>query len=119
MLIVDIKNLRKEMNPAIEFLISRLGSNSRVRGGQIRFQNARARDAKLELHKFLRQRRLKGYRVIVVHPGLVEVLGPRKEKPPIPLKQNRTAPMTIPEYWTAAAMGGTVPPPGRKWKQSR
>jgi hypothetical protein len=107
------------MNPAIEFLCSKLGLNPRVRGSQIRFQNVRARYAKLELHKFLRERRLKGYRVIVVHPGLVEVLGPRKGKPSIPLKQNRTAPMTIPEYWTAAALGGTVPQPGRKWKQSR
>ncbi len=81
MLTVEMKNLHEEAGEAAEFLRSRMKGPVEARGSQLRLQEARARDVKLLLHKFLHHKGLDSYRVEVVHPGLVEVFGPEHVRP--------------------------------------
>lgn len=76
MLTVEMKNLREEAGEAAEFLRSKMKGPVEAHGSQLRLQEARARDVKLLLHKFLHHKGLDSYRVEVVHPGLVEVFEP-------------------------------------------
>jgi len=120
MLIVDLGRLGKHVGLAIRFLDSNVNESLRVKGSLVQLTSTKARTAKLLLHKFLRHEGLENYRVVMVRPGLVEVMGPKSEK-------RRTKPddvnlfpanETIPYYQAAAEMGGVVPKPNRRvrWK---
>jgi hypothetical protein len=63
------------------------------------------------VHKFLHQGALRKYRVVVIHPGLVSVLGPEEEEKHPFVKPPKSSPMTIPGYWVAAATSGRMPWP--------
>jgi len=80
MLTVDLKELKKNVRPAVEYLRSRLHEPIDVKGSQVRLTRTNARAAKLLLHKFLRQLRLEGFRILVVHSGLIEVHASEKVK---------------------------------------
>src|SRR6266571_8705865 len=79
-LTVDLKQLNKNIGPAVEYLRSRLDEPIKVKGSQVKLADTSARATKRLLHKFLRQLRLEGYRILVVHSGLIEVHAPEKEK---------------------------------------
>ncbi len=119
MLTLNLKRLGKQVGPAVRFLDAQLDEPLKAKGDQVQLRLTKARTAKLMLRKFLRQRGLENYRVVVVHPGLIEVLGPQSDK-------RRTQPEnlslfpaneTIP-YYQVAARWGVVPKPWarRKWK---
>ncbi len=118
MLTVDLKRLGKHAGPAVRYLNSQLEEPLRVRGSQVQLTSTRARTAKLLLRKFLRQRGLENCRVVMVHPGLVVVLGPKDEKRAT-LETLSVFPVneTIP-YYQVAAGWGVVPKPWarRRWK---
>ena len=80
MLTVDLKELKKNARPAVEYLRSRLHEPIDVKGSQVTLTRTNARAAKQLLHKFLHQLQLEGYRILVVHSGLIEVHAPEKVK---------------------------------------
>jgi len=80
-LTVGMKNIELNVGEVEEFLRSKINSKIDSHGKELRIQDAKAREVKLLLHKFLHQRALDSYRVEVVHPGLVEVFGPEHPKP--------------------------------------
>jgi hypothetical protein len=118
-LTIDLKSLGERIKPAVEFLSFRLGEPLRTKQNQVQLSSVNARTAKLLLHKFLRRANLKEYRVTVVHPGLITVVKPTaKKKRAVEKPRSSAVPMTIPQYWGAAAIGGSVPRPReRKWKR--
>ncbi len=119
MLTVDLKGLGKQVRPAVLYLSSQLNETIRVQGTQVQLTSTKARTAKLLIHKFLHHEGLNNYRVVIVHPGLVEVLGPEKEKRHGQPDNVNLFPAneTIPYYQAAAKYGGVVPKPGRrKWR---
>ncbi len=118
LLTIDLQALDKNVEPAIGYLSSRLDEPLRAKQDRLRLRSVSARTAKLLLHKFLRYANIKGYRVVVVHPGLITVVKlTTKKKKPYEKPISFAVPMTIPEYQAAAAIGGSVPRPGeRKWK---
>jgi hypothetical protein len=76
-----------------------------VHGTQLRIQDARAREVKLLLHKFLHHKALDGYRVEVIHPGLVEVFGAEHIKPHEARKSGGSPPSvgaTMPYYFPSS-----------------
>ena len=108
MLTVDLKELKKNVRPAIEYLRSRLDEPIKVKGSQVKLADTSARATKQLLHKFLRQLRLEGYRILVVHPGLIEVRASEKEKTH-PLRVTHGA---IPSAWETVPDQWYLTPPG-------
>ena len=80
MLRVDLKQLKKNVRPAVEYLRSRLDEPIDVKGSQVRLSRISARTAKLLLRRLLHQLQLEEYRVVILHSGLIEVRAPEKEK---------------------------------------
>ena len=116
LLSVELGNFREDAVSAAKFPRSRVKGSSKFHGTRLEFREARTRDVKLLLHKFLHHQKLDGYRIVVVHPGLIEVLRAKQEKVRIrPAKRPRgrrvPATPTIPQYWVAAATGGKMPQP--------
>jgi len=102
MLTVDLKQLKKNIGPAIEYLRSRLEEPIKVKGSQVKLADTSARATKQLLHKFLHQPQLEGYRILVVHSGLIEVHAPEKVKErPAHATQGAkpSAWETIPDLW--------------------
>ena len=117
MLTVDLKQLKENVRPAIEYLQSRLNEPIKVKGSQLTLTRTNARAAKLLLRKFLHQLRLKGYRILVIHPGLIEVHAPEKQKQRNVRATQGAKPSaweTIPDLWY-------LTPPGiiRRGKRSK
>jgi hypothetical protein len=80
MLTMDLKELGKNVGPGVEYLRSRLDEPVKAKGSRVTLAYTNARTAKMLLHKFLRQSRLEGYRILVVHPRLIEVHAPEKSE---------------------------------------
>jgi hypothetical protein len=108
LLTIDLKELGKNVGPAVEFLRSRLDEPVRVKRSQVRLTDTNARTAKLLLRKFLRQFRPEGYRVLSVNSGLIEVRAPEKEKPRPAQPVEGAKPSvweTIPDLWYTTPPG--------------
>ena len=118
MLIIDLKSLGTKVRPATQYLTTRLDDKIRIRGSQVQLGSTRPRTAKLSLHKLLRHEGLENYRVVMDHPGLVQVLKREVRRKRVRQKEpNYAVPGTIPQYQILARMGGLVPTPRRrKWK---
>jgi len=117
-LTVDLKPLNKHMGPAVEYLGSRLDEPVKVKRNQVKLTGTSARTAKLLLHKFLHQHRLEGYRILVVHSGLIEVRVHQKEKRhPVRAEEaaKPSASETIPDQWYLTPPG--IIRPGKKTKR--
>jgi hypothetical protein len=102
MVTIELKQLNKNAGPAVEYLQSRLDEQVKVKGSQVSLSRTSARAAKLLLHKFLRQLRLEGYRVLSVHSGLIEVRAPENEKQRAARPVEGAKPSaweTIPDQW--------------------
>jgi len=102
MLTIDLKQLKNYVRPAVSYLRSRLDEPIRVRGSQVRLARTNARTAKLLLQKYLHQLRLEGYRILVIHSGLIEVHALEKEKRRTVRAAERAKPAaweTIPDLW--------------------
>lgn len=80
-LTVEMKGINLDASEVEEFLRSRIKGEIVSHRTEVRIQDARAREVKQLLHKFLHHKGLDSFRVEVVHPGLVEVLGPEHPKP--------------------------------------
>ena len=80
-LTVDVKISRLDSDDIGDFLRTKMDGKIESHGRELRIQDAKARDVKQLLHKYLHQRGLDSFRVEVVHPGLVEVLGSEPPKP--------------------------------------
>jgi hypothetical protein len=122
MLTVDLKHLGKNVGLAVEFLQSRLDEPLKVKGSQVRLTRTSARAAKLLLHKFLHQRRLEGYRILVVRPGLIEVRAPEMEKRHSVRALEGDKPSaweTIPDLWYTTPLGIIRPSKGSKRQMKR
>src|SRR5215472_5709371 len=78
---VDVKISRLDSDDIGDFLRTKMDGKIESHGRELRIQDAKARDVKQLLHKYLHQRGLDIFRVEVVHPGIVEVLGPEPPKP--------------------------------------
>ena len=118
MIVVDLKRLGKQAGPAIRYLNSQLDEPITARGALVQLRSTKAKSVKMVLHKFLHQNGMEEYRVAIVRPDFVEVLGPKPEKrqtqPDIGgiVQNNETIP-----YYQVAAEWGVVPKPGRRrWK---
>jgi len=81
LLIIELKDLRREARAAAQFLHSRMQVPVQLQGGQLRLRDMPARGVKILLRKFLHQKGLGSYRVRVVHSGLVEVFAPEHTRP--------------------------------------
>jgi hypothetical protein len=102
LLTIDLKELGKNVGPAVEYLRSRLDEPVKVKGSQVRLTHTSAKAAKLLLHKFLYQVRLEGYRIIVVHSELVEMRAPEKKKRHTVRDMEAAKPSaweTVPDQW--------------------
>ena len=102
---VEMKNLGLDTDEVAEFLRSRINGKIDLHGKELRIQDARARDVKLLMHKFLHQKALDDYRVEVVHPGLVEVFGPEHVRPHETRKSGGSPPsaaVTLPYYFPSS-----------------
>jgi hypothetical protein len=117
MLTIDLKQLNKNVGPAVRYLRSRLDEPVKVNGSQVSLTHTNARVAKLLLRKFLRQLRLEGYRVLSVNSGLIEVRAPKKEK----RQPVRTIEVAKPSAWETIPDLWYTTPPGiiRQAKRSK
>jgi hypothetical protein len=118
MLTIDLKQLNKNVGPAVEYLRSRLDEQVKVKGSQVSLSHTSARAAKLLLRKVLRQLRLEGYRVLSVHSGLIEVRAPENEKrrPARPVEGAKpSAWEAIPDQWYLTPPG--IIRPGKRSKR--
>ncbi len=117
MLTVELKGLHRQAGDAAEYLKAKAGTKARTKGTTVLLEDLNAKQVKLLLHKYLHHMKLDGYRVVVVHSGLLEV---------IPASENRheakkekgsppSAPATMPYYFP----NGSVPVPTRKSKTKR
>ncbi len=120
MLTVSMKNLGLNTDEVAEFLRQKVKGKIDLRGTELRIQDARAREVKLLMHKFLHHKALDGYRVEVVHPGLVEVFGPEHARPHEARKSGGSPPsvgVTMPYYFPSSpALPGS---PMKKTKKKR
>jgi len=119
MLVIDLKGLGKEVESAVNYLSKHVDEPLRLKDGRVSVTSINAHSSKLMIHKFLKKQRLEDYRVIVSHPGLVQVSArrPRKKRPTEERPNLFPKNETIPYYQVAAEMGGIVPKPGRrKWR---
>jgi hypothetical protein len=117
MLTIDLKGPGRQAGPAVRFLNSQLDEPLRLDGSQVQLTSTRDKTAKLLLHKFLRQSRLENY-IVIVHPGLVEVLGPESKKRHAQPENLNFFPAndTIPYYQAVAGIGIVSKPGRRKWR---
>ena len=95
MLTVDLKQLKNNVRPAVDYLRSRLDEPIEVKGSRVWLMRTNARVAKLLLQKFLHQLHLEGYRILVIHSGLIEVHTPERER----RRTIRTAVGAKPSAW--------------------
>jgi len=80
MLTVDLKQIKKNFRPAVDYLRSRLDEPIEVKGSRIRLTRTEARAAKILLQKLLHQLQLEEYRIVIVNSGLIELHAPKKKK---------------------------------------
>src|SRR5690242_6960858 len=80
MLTINLRDLGKNIGPAVQYLESRLDEEVKAKHSQVTLTHTTTRVAKVLLQKFLRQTRLEGHRILVVRPGLIEIRAPEKEK---------------------------------------
>ena len=117
---VEMKGVKLDIDEVEEFLRSRIKGEIESHRTEVRIQDARARDVKQLLHKFLHQKGLDGFRVEVVHPGLVEVYGPARPKPHFVKETGGSPPsaaVTLPYYFPSSpVLSGS---PARKRKKPR
>src|SRR6267143_3203100 len=107
MVTIDLRQLNKNAGTAVEYLRSRLGEQTKVKGSQVSLSHTSHRAAKLLLHKFLRQLRLEGYRVLSVNSGLIEMRAPKDQK----RRRVRTIEGAKPSAWeTIPDLWYTTPP---------
>ena len=117
MLTVELRGLTKQAGDAAEYLKAKAGTRARTKGTAVLLEDLNARQAKLLLHKYLHHMKLDGYRVVVVHSGLLEV---------VPASENRheakrgkgsppSAPATMPYYFP----NGSVPLETRRSETKR
>ena len=108
MLTIDLKQLSKNVGPAVFYLRSRLDEPVKIDGSRLKLSHTSARAAKLLLRKFLRQLRLEGYRVLSVNSGLIEVRAPKDQKRrPVGTIEGAkpSAWETIPDLWYTTPPG--------------
>jgi len=101
-LTLDLRPLNKNVGPAVEYLRSRLDEPVKVKRSQVKLTRTNARRAKLLLQKCLHKHRLEGYRILVVHSGLIEVRAREKEKGHLVRAEEAGKPSaweTIPDLW--------------------
>lgn len=107
MITVDLKDLGPNSKSAVEYIKTRLGTPVRVKGTIVQLELEHAREAKLVLHKYLRQAGLAEYRVVVTHPGHVRVEAAKKIDHPRTRRGEGATPSTwetVPgESWLAPA----------------
>jgi len=116
---VELKSLHGEVGAIADFLSSKSKVPVRTRGSALEMQNISAKDVKHLLHKFLHQRGLDDYRVVVVHLGLLEILQPEPQSPHEahqPKGSPPTAPATMPYYFPG---GSSLPSSVKKSKKKR
>jgi len=81
-LTVEMKGVNLDIGEVEEFLRLKIKGGIESHRTELRIQDARAREVKQLLHKFLHHKGLDIFRVEVVHPGLVQVFGPEHPKAP-------------------------------------
>ncbi len=119
---VDMKNLGLDTGEVAEFLRPKVKGKIDLHKTELRIQDARARDVKLLMHKFLHHKALDGYRVEVVHPGLVEVFGPEHVRPHEARKSGGSPPSvgaTMPYYFPSSPALLGSPMKKKKTKKKR
>lgn len=70
---IDLKRLGKDREAAFDYLQSHLTESPKLKGDRLELASTRVREAKITLHKFLHHAGLEGYRVAVIHSGLIEI----------------------------------------------
>jgi len=117
MLTVDLKQIKRNVRPAIDYLRSRIDEPIEVKGTRVRLTRTNARSAKLVLHTLLHQLQLEEYRIVIINSGLIELHAPKKEKQRNARATRGAKPSaweTIPDLWY-------LTPPGiiRRGKRSK
>jgi len=105
---INLKELGKDVGPAVDYLRSRSDDHLQLNGSQVKLPHTSARAAKLLLRKFLRQVHLEGYRVLSVNSGLIEVRAPKDQKRrPVGTIEGAkpSAWETIPDLWYTTTPG--------------
>ncbi len=103
--VVELKRVRDEIGPAVEFLQAHVKGSLRVKGSRIEMEEAEHDEVKLLLHKFLHHRGLVNYKVHS-QPGFIEIV-PHDAKEDREESKGRppTAPETMPYFFPGRAAG--------------
>jgi hypothetical protein len=116
-LTVDLKTIQDRASDAAQFLKSKIKGKMKAKGTQLLIEDARTKDVKLLLHKFLHHQGLDHYRVLSQN-GILAVTPPEKHmiheatssgSPP-------TAPQTTPYYFPQTPV---LAPAKEKTKKTR
>jgi len=99
---------------AAEYLASKTGVQVKTHGSSLHLTGVSSKELKFLVHKFLHDQGLSDYRVVIIHPELLEILSPKpgsshggqEEKGSAP-----TAPATMPYYFPGA---GSFPSASKK-----
>ncbi len=110
---VELKELRRELDPAAHYVRTKVKGKVAVKGSQL-LVDAKARDVKLLLHKFLHKRRLEGYRVVASGADKLEVHGLRKPASKPAEKGNPPSPSITLPYYFPQGRGSVLFSPGRR-----
>ena len=112
-LTVELKELHDLANEAAKFLKSKLEGRMKTKGTQVQIEDARTKQVKLLLHKFLHHQGLNHYRVLS-QSGVLEVTPPEKHEAHPQEREGSppTAAQTTPYYFPQAPALA----PEKKWK---
>src|SRR5437016_14602170 len=112
-LTVELKELHDLANEAAKFLKSKLEGRMKTKGTQVQIEDAKTKQVKLLLHKFLHHQGLNHYRVLS-QSGVLEVTPPEKhEAHP---QEREGSPPTAAQTTTYYFPQAPALAPEKKWK---
>ena len=99
-LTIELKELHDRASDAAQFLKTKVEGKMITKGTQIKIEDAKTKEIKLLLHKFLHHQGLNHYRVLS-QSGVLEVTPPEKHvvHEPERVGSPPTAPQTTPYYF--------------------
>lgn len=118
MLTVELKELRRNASPAAQFLRSKLKGMIRIKGSQLHIEDAKTREVKLLISKFLHHRGIEDFRVVAPEVGMLEV---REIRRPVDRPVREGSPpapsISLPYYFPSSGGGSVLAPAGKRSKR--
>jgi len=118
LLTVELKELRRNASPAAQFLRSKLKGMIRIKGSQLHIEDAKTREVKLLINKFLHHRGIEGFRVVAPEVAMLEV---REIRRPVDRPVREGSPpapsISLPYYFPSSGGGSVLAPAGKRSKR--